>query len=306
MVPLFTLERLSRRSASSRLMSNGMVPLLPTTTKEASPPLAMSGAQPVGDWLGVDPRYRGYRPTRQGSRLDDRVRRAVELVPDRTGRLLDLGAGDGFITSELVAAADADLGVAVDVGTRAPLCARRRRVSQVSARLPGPLPFRAGSFDVVVSLETIEHLLDPDALLLEVRRVLSPGGLLILSTPRLDALLVVASLLVGVQPPGIEASSRRRYGNPFGEQRPSGHVHLFTRRALLEALEANGFRVDAYREGRFSSSWWQAVRSTRLPTVRDLVMAAALTLYDLVPFRKDVMVVRAVVLAEHTVEQAEA
>ncbi|MGH9190532.1 MAG: class I SAM-dependent methyltransferase [Acidimicrobiales bacterium] len=221
------------------------------------------------------------------------MRQARALLPPLAGkRLLDLGSGDGFVTAEL--GADALLAVAVDVGAPEPLAPRRRHVSQVTARLPGPLPFPSGSFDVVVSLETIEHLGDTDALLEEVHRVLAPGGCLVLSTPRLDSFLVVGSLLLGVQPPGVEASSRRRYGNPFGEQRPSGHVHLFTRKAMAEALVANGYRLDGYREGRFSSSWWQAVRSDRRPRPRDLAVGAVLAVYDLVPFRKDVMVVRAI------------
>jgi len=226
-------------------------------------------------------------------RLDHRVRQALDLVPADADRLLDLGAGDGFVTARLGAAAGARLAVAADVGAPAPLAARDRPVSQVTARLPGPLPFRSATFDVVVTLETIEHVLDPDLLLEEVRRVLTPGGTLILSTPRLDSLLVVGSLLLGVQPPGVECSSRRRYGSPFGEQRASGHVHLFTRRALAEALAANGFRLEKYREGRFSSSWWQAVRSDRRPRPLDLALRAGFGVYDLVPFRKDVMVVRA-------------
>jgi SAM-dependent methyltransferase len=258
-----------------------------TAVHAAAPP------QPPGDWAGADPRYRGYRPAGAGVRLDHRVRQAVALVP-RAGRLLDLGAGDGYITAEMARAAGARLAVSVDVGRPEPLAARPRPVTPVTAGLSGSLPFRDGAFDLVVTLETIEHLLDPDGFLAEIRRVLVPGGVLVLSTPRLDSFLVVGSLLLGVQPPGVEASSRRRYGNPFGEQRPSGHVHLFTARALREALAANGFQLDAYREGRFSSSWWQAVRSDRRPTRRDLAVRAVLGVYDLVPFRKDVMVVRAV------------
>lgn len=45
------------------------------------------------------------------------------------------------------------------------------------------LPLRTGSIDTVAMLEVIEHIPDPDRALGEVRRVLRPGGLLILSAP---------------------------------------------------------------------------------------------------------------------------
>jgi len=45
------------------------------------------------------------------------------------------------------------------------------------------LPFDDNSFDVVVSLETLEHVSDLDNTLDEIKRVLKPGGFLILSTP---------------------------------------------------------------------------------------------------------------------------
>jgi SAM-dependent methyltransferase len=257
-------------------------------------PVGAAAEQPAGEWWGADPRYRGYRPTGRAVKLDHRVRQAVALVPGGARRLLDLGAGDAYITSELAAAAGAPLGVSVDVGSPEALAPHRRRVCRVTARLPAPLPFRAGSFDVVVALEVIEHLLDPDLFLDECLRVLAPEGSLILSTPRLDGLLIVISLLMGIQPPGVESSPHRRYGSPVGEQRPSGHVHLFTRRAMADALAAHGLRIEDYREGRFSSSWWQAVLSSRRPGLRDLIVGAGLAAYDVIPFRKDVMVIRAV------------
>jgi ubiquinone/menaquinone biosynthesis C-methylase UbiE len=45
------------------------------------------------------------------------------------------------------------------------------------------LPFASKSFDLVVSCETIEHLIDPSAALDEMARVCKPGGLLYLTTP---------------------------------------------------------------------------------------------------------------------------
>jgi SAM-dependent methyltransferase len=248
----------------------------------------------IGDWDGADPRYRGYRPTKRGVHLDDRVRKARDLVPhtDR-GVLIDLGAGDGFITATLQGAALAKVGVAVDLGRPGALLAGAT-TTHVTAPLPGPLPFRDRCADVLVSLEAIEHLLDPDALLQEAHRLLKPGGHLILSTPRLDGGLVILSLLLGFQPPGVEASSRARYGNRLGAGRPSGHVHLFTKKALAEALTENGFVAEVWTEGRFSSSWWQSVRAVGRPRPRDLLIAGALWMYDRIPFRKDVLIVRAV------------
>jgi SAM-dependent methyltransferase len=45
------------------------------------------------------------------------------------------------------------------------------------------LPLKTGCVDLVVSFETIEHVADAWALVDEIRRVLKPGGLLVLSTP---------------------------------------------------------------------------------------------------------------------------
>lgn len=46
------------------------------------------------------------------------------------------------------------------------------------------LPFGDGSFDVVLSTETLEHLTEPGALLVEAARVLRPGGRLYLTAPQ--------------------------------------------------------------------------------------------------------------------------
>ncbi len=45
------------------------------------------------------------------------------------------------------------------------------------------LPFSGCSFDKVMSLETLEHVPDPLLLLVEIRRILIPGGVLVMSLP---------------------------------------------------------------------------------------------------------------------------
>lgn len=46
------------------------------------------------------------------------------------------------------------------------------------------LPFDAASFDCILSTQVLEHVDDPQRMLLECSRVLKPGGMLILSAPQ--------------------------------------------------------------------------------------------------------------------------
>lgn len=100
-------------------------------------------------------------------------------------RVLDLGCGCGYGTAHL-AEAPSRLVVGLDRAAEAASYARRHY------RLGGlhfgradlrALPVKSASMDGVVAMEVIEHLPEPAALLEEARRVLRPGGVLVLSTP---------------------------------------------------------------------------------------------------------------------------
>lgn len=58
------------------------------------------------------------------------------------------------------------------------------------------MPFQNGIFDVVISVETIEHLENPRALVREMRRLCKPGGWVILTTPNQLSLLSKMTLLL--------------------------------------------------------------------------------------------------------------
>jgi SAM-dependent methyltransferase len=105
----------------------------------------------------------------------------------------------------------------------------------------GGLPFADEAADAVLFSEVIEHLVDPDSALDEIRRVLAPGGHLMLSTPNLAAWYNRALLLAGVQPVFSEVSLRGIHGRPGREV--VGHLRLYTARALREFLTASGFDV---------------------------------------------------------------
>lgn len=99
-------------------------------------------------------------------------------------RILDAGSGTGYGTAEL--AQTARWAVGVDLAPEAAAYAQATYPLpnlRFTAGSCAALPFADGSFDLVVAFEVIEHLRDYRAFLTETRRVLAPGGFLIVSTP---------------------------------------------------------------------------------------------------------------------------
>ncbi len=98
-----------------------------------------------------------------------------------SGRVLDAACGTGYGTRILSSRAIAVSGV--DYHEAAIKVARETVPGTfVVGRLPD-LPWPNEDFDAVVSFETIEHIADDVGFLREIRRVLVPGGKLLLSTP---------------------------------------------------------------------------------------------------------------------------
>lgn len=109
---------------------------------------------------------------------------ALELMPSPSAgrsRLLELGAGHCEVAQMLrvrgwnVHAADIEDSCVAE--------ATALGFPSTRLDLNEPLPFSDGSFDFVVMLEVIEHVVRAEAALGEVARVLSPGGRLLLTTP---------------------------------------------------------------------------------------------------------------------------
>ena len=138
-------------------------------------------------------------------------------------RALDVGCGTGDFTAAL-SAAGADV-IGVDVAQAALARARARHPELDFRQVPfaGPLPFEVGAFDLVWASEVIEHVADTARWLSEVRRVLAPGGRLLVTTPSHGRLLVALG--------GIE-----RFSEPVGD-----HLHLYTKRSLRSLLDEFGF-----------------------------------------------------------------
>lgn len=144
-------------------------------------------------------------------------------------RLLDVGCGEGLFASELGRAGVHVVGVDV---AETPLRRARERDPALDLRLvdpDGPWPIEDASFDAVWAGETIEHVADTAGWLSEARRVLRPGGRLLLSTPAHGRLRVLRLAL-----------SRRAFEVHFDPL--ADHLRFYTRSGLIRLLGEFGFR----------------------------------------------------------------
>jgi SAM-dependent methyltransferase len=113
----------------------------------------------------------GFNPSFQRHRAEYRL--CAGLLGD--GRVLDLGCGTGHSWTEL--APRETVGVDIDPSA---LAGQNRETHRADMRA---LPFAPGSFESVVSVQSIEHVPDPELVLAEVARVLKGGGRAIFVTP---------------------------------------------------------------------------------------------------------------------------
>lgn len=127
-----------------------------------------------------------FIPTEQGAIRLEHYHRYASTLDSITGKdVLDIASGAGygsFMMSEVARSV-----VGVDISTEAVEHARKTYFTQehlsfvqssaASVSLPN------ASFDVIVSFETIEHLQEQEEMLSEIRRMLRPDGILIISSP---------------------------------------------------------------------------------------------------------------------------
>ncbi len=170
-------------------------------------------------------------------RAERRLRFLLDAV--RPGqRVLDLGCGDGWFSAALLAAGTTP--VAVDAA-RGALRRARARVPGLDARHwpdGAPLPVEDASVDLAWAGEVLEHVVDLAPWLSEVRRVVRPRGVLLVTTPDHDPLALLA---LALRP--------RRFATHFEPR--SDHLRFFSAGSLRALLDDLGFEVaQLHRVGR--------------------------------------------------------
>jgi SAM-dependent methyltransferase len=174
----------------------------------------------------------------------------LQLIPPGDGKLLEIGANPYFMSLLLRRFTQYQVmytnyfGSSFESQSEQVLITRQRERLSIPFQNINvekePLPFDDDTFDVILLCEVIEHFTeDPLYALLNISRVLKPGGSLILTTPNVARLENVARLLAG-----------ENIYDPYSGYGPYGrHNREYTMEELSRLLIHAGFKI----EQRFTS-----------------------------------------------------
>jgi SAM-dependent methyltransferase len=172
-----------------------------------------------------------------------RLLRAFAGLPD-DARIIDVGCGDGFHLDLLGSFGPKGWRTeGVDVDDRAIAAARRRGVTVHRGRVE-TLDLPEATFDGALLIQTIEHLPDPAVVLDAVRRLLKPGGRVLVVTDNTGSL-------------DFRLARRRHWG---GYHFPR-HLNLFSRATLRALAVQAGFEVAELGTQVSPVNWVYSVRN---------------------------------------------
>jgi len=166
-----------------------------------------------------DKRWRSH-----DSAIEFRHKAAVELTEE--GKVLDMGCGDGLVLQALKKKNCDVHGVDIsDVAVKK--CLALGVPATVFDFTKGALPFTDGSFDTVIMLDVLEHVLNPNDLLNEAARVSKKD--IVISVPNFNSLPARLQAVFGHVP---ENNTPKK-----------GHVYWFNYYELKKILSASRLTV---------------------------------------------------------------
>ncbi len=152
---------------------------------------------------------------------ESRVKTSVSLLPKTIiDNILEIGF-DQYSFSDLIGAKryiGIDIRITSSPVNMIPICGNALAI-----------PFKKHSFELVIITEVIEHIEDAEAALYEINRVLTPGGLMLLSTPNADSIDFRIGRFFGINVENFYMSSE--------------HVHEYRWGELSDLIRMSGFEI---------------------------------------------------------------
>ncbi len=185
-------------------------------------------------------RLRGIEAVEDYPSFHERHRIFPALFENRQHeRILDVAAGVGCVAQRIQENYPSEL-LCNDASPTALRVLEKMGLNVISFDLDDdtqPFPLANGSFDAVVALATIEHMINVDHFVQEIHRILAVDGYFYVSAPNYSGLTYLLPFL----------ASGRTFHNPLSRADRYefyAHVRYFTYRTLLEYVRSFGFELD--------------------------------------------------------------
>ena len=152
--------------------------------------------------------------------------------PGRAFRYLEVGCGPGYTLKTLQALGWETHGLEISAHA-ADFARRELQLPVVTGNIETTEDFHENQFDLAYMGDVLEHLLSPSATLAKFRRILEPGGLLVLALP---SVLNLPSVRLGFAAYGLLGKERKMDIPPY-------HLFEFTPATISKMLVKQGFEV---------------------------------------------------------------
>lgn len=173
------------------------------------------------------------------------IRDISKATPIKRLRLLDVGCNEGYFGEKLLQC-DPDVechGIELDqkAAQKAALVYKSVQKTNLNVNKISELPFP--TFDRVVFLDVLEHLINPQAVLQDVKQVLANHAVVYVSLPNVAHFSIRIALLFG------------RFNYKKNGILDRTHLHLYTVKSARELLESSGYTVvgEFYASNRFGA-----------------------------------------------------